>query len=112
MTLLLRICSQQSVPDNKYLTTCAHMDMCVAVKRIMQEARELIKEPSTDFAANPLEVMKTTILSSFESRTRMTAMMCLFALVVGDMTDVVDDHYFTHWVIFGLHPRDMLRPQV
>ncbi|GJJ71178.1 ubiquitin-conjugating enzyme E2 J1 [Entomortierella parvispora] len=26
-----------------------------AVKRIMQEARELVKEPSTDFAANPLE---------------------------------------------------------
>ncbi|KAF9180347.1 hypothetical protein BGZ51_006228 [Haplosporangium sp. Z 767] len=26
-----------------------------AVKRIMQEARELVREPSTDFAANPLE---------------------------------------------------------
>ncbi|KAF9122620.1 Ubiquitin-conjugating enzyme E2 J1 [Mortierella sp. 14UC] len=26
-----------------------------AVKRIMQEARELMREPSTDFAANPLE---------------------------------------------------------
>ncbi|KAG0214561.1 hypothetical protein BGX33_002042 [Mortierella sp. NVP41] len=26
-----------------------------AVKRIMQEARELVQEPSTDFAANPLE---------------------------------------------------------
>ncbi|KAF9328041.1 hypothetical protein BGZ91_001177 [Linnemannia elongata] len=29
-----------------------------AVKRIMQEARELVREPSTDFAANPLEAYR------------------------------------------------------
>ncbi|KAF9437927.1 hypothetical protein BGZ76_010470 [Entomortierella beljakovae] len=32
-----------------------HKGIFPAVKRIMQEARELIREPSTDFAANPLE---------------------------------------------------------
>lgn len=38
-----------------FLLDC-HLQYIVAVKRIMQEARELVREPSTDFAANPLEV--------------------------------------------------------
>ncbi|CAO3570583.1 unnamed protein product [Mortierella alpina] len=36
-----------------FLKSC--FPVILAVKRIMQEARELVREPSTDFSANPLE---------------------------------------------------------
>ncbi len=38
-----------------------------AVKRIMQEAKELANDPCTDYAAAPLEVTRSTIVSTFTS---------------------------------------------
>jgi len=38
-----------------------YLNSCPAVKRIMQEARELANDPSTDYVAAPLEVLRFTI---------------------------------------------------
>lgn len=40
----------------------------LAVKRIMQEARELANDPSTEYSAAPLEVRATTPFAFFPVR--------------------------------------------